>query len=135
MSAVEVSGFVTRTSTRRPGPSAGVVAVIVVSLTTETLPAGRPPNVTDAPGWKSWPVIVTGLAVSGTSLRWRIAGPCVGLTEKRLRSENSDVLPASSVAVALIQTLGAPATGKVMSKGRLPWASVTAGLSRKPIQV
>src|ERR1051325_8136568 len=55
---VEVSGFVTVTSTV-PGACAGLIAVIDVALTTTTLVAAVPPIVTLAPVWKPLPVIVT----------------------------------------------------------------------------
>src|SRR5439155_924687 len=53
-----VSGFVTVTVTA-PAACAGVVAVICVPLTTTTLVAAVPPNVTVAPETKFVPVIVT----------------------------------------------------------------------------
>ena len=51
-------GFVTVTVTA-PALPAGVVAVICVPLTTTTLVAAAPPNVTVAPAAKFVPVIVT----------------------------------------------------------------------------
>src|SRR5437762_12242992 len=42
-----------------PGVWAGVFAVIFVELTTTTLVAAEPPNVTVAPLWKPVPLIVT----------------------------------------------------------------------------
>jgi hypothetical protein len=50
----------------------GTIAVIFVSLTTVTFWAGAPPKVTDAPGVKYAPVIVT--------LAPPVTGPLGGLT-------------------------------------------------------
>jgi hypothetical protein len=55
-----------------PAACAGVVAVIVVPLTTTTLVAAVPPKVTPAPAAKFVPVIVTAVAPA--------AGPLFGLT-------------------------------------------------------
>src|SRR5262245_4921918 len=132
MTAVVVSGLVTLTSQRKPAGSVGVSPVISVSLETFTFPAGYPSKSTVAPAWKSWPLIVNGVAVSGDR-PLTIAGPCVGEMVKRLLCEISDVLPRSSVAVAEIQTFEVLAIGYVRSNVPLPCASVTTGAN--PIHV
>ena len=65
------SGLVTTTVTA-PALCAGVVSVIEVALTTITLVAATPPNVTVAPVVKSVPVSVTAVPPAD--------GPEVGLT-------------------------------------------------------
>ncbi len=51
--------LVTFTLTIEPRGAEGVLQVIEVELTTTTLVAAEPPNVTVAPGWKPLPVMVT----------------------------------------------------------------------------
>jgi hypothetical protein len=59
------SAFVTTTSTA-PSACAGVVHVISVDVTAVTT-AATPPNVTEAPAWKSVPPIVTAVAAGPES--------------------------------------------------------------------
>src|SRR5215510_5852394 len=87
-----VSGLVTVTVTA-PAACAGVVAVICVPLTTTTLVAAVPPNVTVAPETKFVPVIVT--------LVPPVAGPEFGLT---VPTEGAGNEPAAlNVAICIIQ--------------------------------
>ena len=78
--------------------------------------AGRPPTVTVAPLSKIIPARV--------KLVPPAAGPPPGFDEKTSRCENSDVLPAGSVAVALIRAPFSTTAGSVTSKSALPEPSV-----------
>ena len=89
------SVFVMRMSFARPGPSTGVLKVTCVAEDTLMSVAGTPPTVTARPACRSAPftVIVVPPAL----------GPDVGLAEKAIPWENSDVFPAGSVAVAVMR--------------------------------
>ena len=69
-----------------------MVALSVWSLTKVTPVAGTPPTVTVVGSAKSVPETVNGVPPA--------AGPEAGVIEKTIRCENSEVLPAGSVAVA-----------------------------------
>ena len=110
------SGFVTTRSLARPAPSTGVLAVIVFESVTTRFVTGCPPIVTLALASKSVPLIEMLVPPAG--------GPAVGLTLKGSRCENSDVLPAGSVAVAAISVPASVATGSVTSNAASPLPSV-----------
>jgi hypothetical protein len=78
--------------------------------------AATPPNVIVVGSVKFVPATVIGVPPC--------AGPDAGEMEKMIRCENSDVLPAGSVAVAEIRVPAGVATGKVTSKAATPDASV-----------
>ena len=109
-------GFVTTTLLSEPAGRAGVVAVICVGPVTLTLVAGWPPIATVAPSSKSMPAIVTLVPPSGT--------PEPGLMEKISRCENSEVLPAGSVAVAVMRDPFSTCAGRMTLIVALPDPSV-----------
>ena len=85
------SAFVTVTATA-PAACGGVVAVIVVLLTTLTPSAALPPTLTVAPGAKSVPVIVTAVPPS--------VGPDPGVTPVTAGANADAVL---NVAICMTQ--------------------------------
>ena len=86
------------------------------SLTKVTPAAGTPPTVSVVGSAKSVPDAVNGVPPS--------AGPEAGLIEKRMRCENSEVLPFGSVAVAEMRAPTSVVTGSVTSIEASPPASV-----------
>jgi len=112
----EPLGFVTTASLTLPAGSAGMLAVSVVALTTSTLVAGTPPMVSVAPSSKSIPLKVTLVPPA--------AGPDSLFALKTSCCENSDVLPAGSVAVAVTTSFGPMLSGRTRSKVPFPLASV-----------
>src|SRR5450432_503399 len=102
-----------------PGGRAGAMAEIDPELCTTTPVARTPPIVAVAGPEKSIPENVKAAPPD--------AGPETGLEEKMMRCENSDVLPAGSVAVADIRESDATATGSTKSNVALPVPSVVTG--------
>ena len=90
--------------------------MICVGPVTSTFVAGWPPIVTVAPSSKSMPLIVTLVPPAG--------GPEAGFMEKINRCENSDVLPAGSVAVAEMREPFSTVAESVTSIVALPDPSV-----------
>ena len=88
------SGVVATTSWEVPGANAGAVAESC-ELETKTGDASTPPIVSVVGSAKSVPKTVNDEPP--------VSGPEAGLIEKRIRGENSDVLPAGSVAVAAMR--------------------------------
>ncbi len=113
---VVASVFVTTRSAALPATSAGVTAVRDVLELTTTPVAGWPPIVTAAPVPKSVPETVMVLPPP--------ASPEAKLTEKGSRCENSEVLPAGSVAVALTCSPAEIPMGTVTSTTPVPLPSV-----------
>ncbi len=89
---------------------------MAVSLVTTTLDAAVAPNVTVAPASNAIPASVTAVPPAG--------GPEAGLTEKRIRCENSEVLPSGEVAVAVIGWPSSSATENMTLYVAVPVASV-----------
>src|SRR5450432_2629536 len=104
-----------------PGVRAGVVAEMSAELTTTTLVAGTVPTVTVAGDAKSIPV--------RSKLVPPEAGPDWGEEENTIRSESSDVLPAGSVAVAVMREPTSTPTGNAVLNVALPEPSVVTGIT------
>ena len=109
------AGVLTTTSLKVPGARAGEVALSVWALTKVT-GTDRPPIVMVVGSTKSVPEAVSAVPPA--------AGPEAGVIEKMIRCENSEVLPAGSVAVAEMRTPASVAIGSVTSIAALPEPSV-----------
>src|SRR5262249_3959147 len=112
-------GFWTKTSLIVPDGSSGTVMDSVFASTSVTLKAGTPPTVTVAPSSKASPLIVAGPVTT--------PGPDAADREIRKRGENSDVFPASSVAVAVMGEPFGTAMGRTALKVASPDPLVVTG--------